>query len=405
MRNSFFKIGVYKKIQMRDIWDDVVEAREKAINKRKLIITILIGIVVFAILTLIILYFSVKDFRNWVDINVLNKEVHQDLATTIELTDEGSKVYAFNNNIGVLSKNQFKIYNSSGRIDTTLDVEITNPLFSSSNRFLAIAEKSGKKIYVVEDKKVLWNTEIEGEISQVHINKNGYVALVITNTSYKTVVSVFDNEGKSLFSKYLATSRLADVCISNDNRLLALAEVDTSGSLIQSNIKIISVADPKKTEEKIFNGEANSLIINIKFQDNNKLVCMYDNSVHVIYGEQDEVLLDNNKQKASFTSIELNNNIISVKEQSTGIFTADSIVNIINTDNGITKEYVINDVTKEINTYENVMALNLGSEIEFINTDGFLIKRYIAKQEITNTVISNSIAGIVYRDKVEIVNL
>ena len=55
-------------------------------------------------------------------------------------------------------------------------------------------------------------------------------------------------------------------------------------------------------------------------------------------------------------------------------------------------------------TYENIVALNLGSEIEFINTDGWLVKRYIAKQEITNTVISNSIAGIVYRDKVEIIN-
>ncbi|MBR3255613.1 MAG: hypothetical protein IKF97_05315 [Clostridia bacterium] len=390
---------------MRDIWDDVVAERKKAINRKKLILAILIGIVLIAIITLIILYFSVKNFREWVDVSILNKEVHQNSATTIELTDEGSKIYAFNSNIGILSKNKFKIYNGNGNADATLDVDITNPLFTSSNRFLAIAEKSGKKIYVIEDKKILWNTEVEGEISQVHINKNGYVALVITNTSYKTVVSVFDNEGNPLFSKYLATSRLADVCISNDNKFLALAEVDTSGSLIQSNIKIVSVADPKNTEEKIFNGEANSLIINIKFQDNNRLVCMYDNSVHVIYGEKDEVLVDNNKQKVSFTSIELNNNVVNVREQSTGVFTADSIINIINTDNGSTKEYVINDVTKEINTYENVIALNLGSEIEFINTDGFLIKRYIAKQEITNTVISNSIAGIVYRDKVEIVNL
>ena len=46
----------------------------------------------------------------------------------------------------------------------------------------------------------------------------------------------------------------------------------------------------------------------------------------------------------------------------------------------------------------------MGSEIEFLNTDGWLVKRFISKQEITNLVISNSIAGIVYRDKIEIVN-
>ena len=62
-------------------------------------------------------------------------------------------------------------------------------------------------------------------------------------------------------------------------------------------------------------------------------------------------------------------------------------------------------VTKEIYTTGNIIALNLGAEVEFINTSGWLVKRYTAEQEITSIVISNSIAGIVYRDKIEIINL
>ena len=62
-------------------------------------------------------------------------------------------------------------------------------------------------------------------------------------------------------------------------------------------------------------------------------------------------------------------------------------------------------VTKEIYTTGNIVALNLGAEVEFINTSGWLVKRYTAEQEITSIVISNSIAGIVYRDKIEIINL
>lgn len=390
---------------MRDIWDDVEAARKKSINIRKIIIIVAISILLITIFTLIILYFSVKGFREFVDINIFNKEVHQDLVNTIELEDESSNVIAFNNCVGVLSKNQFKIYNGSGNLDKTLDLEVTNPLYCASNRYLAIGEKLGKKIYVIEDKKIAWNTDIEGEISQVHINKNGYVALVISGTSYKTVVTVFDNNGKQLFSKYISSTRIADVCISNDNRFLALAEVDTSGSSIQSNIKVISVVDPKNTEEKVYKGETNSLIVNIKFQDNNRLVCMYDNSISIINNEKTDVLADFNNQKPSYMSIELNNSVVSLKEQSSGLFTADTNVSIIDTNSGSTKEYKVNDVTKELYTYENVIALNLGSAIEFINTDGWLIKRYIAKQEITNAVISNSLAAIIYRDKVEIVDL
>ena len=43
--------------------------------------------------------------------------------------------------------------------------------------------------------------------------------------------------------------------------------------------------------------------------------------------------------------------------------------------------------------------------MEFINTNGWLVKRYIGSQEITKVVLSNSIAGIVYRDRIEIINL
>ena len=69
------------------------------------------------------------------------------------------------------------------------------------------------------------------------------------------------------------------------------------------------------------------------------------------------------------------------------------------------KEYTVTSVTKEIYTYGDIIALNLGTEIEFINTEGWLVKRYIANQEITNVVVSSNMAGIIYRDKIEIINL
>ena len=56
-------------------------------------------------------------------------------------------------------------------------------------------------------------------------------------------------------------------------------------------------------------------------------------------------------------------------------------------------------------TYGDIIAMNLGTEVEFVNTSGWLVKRYIANQEITNIVVSDSIAGIIYKDKIEIINL
>ena len=118
-----------------------------------------------------------------------------------------------------------------------------------------------------------------------------------------------------------------------------------------------------------------------------------------------ETISENNDKKIAFASIELANASATVEEKSSGLFTADSIVNIINTENKSKFTYTTESVTKEIYTNNNIIALNLGSEVEFINTNGWLNKKYVAEQEITNIVLANSIAGIVYRDRIEIVNL
>ena len=213
-----------------------------------------------------------------------------------------------------------------------------------------------------------------------------------------------------MFTTFLASTRAIDVSISNDNKYLAIAEIDTSGTAIQSSIRIMSIEKAKNGEtenslEKTYTSEAGKLIANIRYQNKNKLICMYTDSITEIENEQESTLVDNADKKVSFQSIDLENNICSVEEQSSGLFTADSIINIVDVDSKSQKQYTVNYVAREIYTSGNIIALNLGTEIEFINTDGWLVKRYVANQEITNVVVSNSIAGIIYRDKIEIINL
>lgn len=394
-------------IKMKDYWE---EPKEKKVNKKK-IATAIIVILIIAIITAIsVVYLSNKEAREWIDKNILRKEVKQDNVLTIDLKEgEESSIYAFNKYIGILSKTKFSIYGSSGNQEKELEIQISNPIFDSANRFLAIAEKKGKKVYLIADKDIAWEANVDGNISQVHVNKNGYVAVVIVDTSYKTVIAMYDPQGNEKFKTFLSSTRTADVAISNDNKHLAIAEVDTSGTMIQSNIEIISIekasTDPTNSLENTYKGANDKLITNLKYQDKNKLVCMYTDSINVIEEGQDITLIDNSNKKVIFQSIELNNNITSIEEKSSGLFTADSVVSIVNTENKNTKEYTVNSVAKEIYTYGDIIALNLGTEIEFINTEGWLVKRYIANQEITNVVVSDSLAGIIYRDKIEIVNL
>ena len=394
---------------MKDIWIDATN-KEKKVNKKKIVIlTIIIVFIVIAIIT-IGLYSTNDKAREWIDKNIFRKEVLQDKVATIDLKEnQDSNIYAFNKYIGILNKAKFSIYNSTGSQEKTLDLQISNPIWGSANRFLAIAENKGKKVYLISDKDIAWEAEVEGNISQVHVNKNGYVAVVIVDTSYKTVIKTYNPQGKELFNTYLSSTRAVDVSISNDNKYLAIAEVDTSGTMIQSSIKVISIdkasTDPTNSLENTYKGEENKLITNIKYQNKNKLVCMYTDSIHQIENGEDITLIDNQNKKVIFQSVNLVNRACSIEEKSSGLFTADSLVNIVNIENHEIKQYTASSVTKELYTYGNIIAINLGTEVEFISTDGWLVKRYVANQEITNIVVSDSIAGIIYRDKIEIINL
>ena len=393
---------------MKDIWIDATN-KEKKVNKKKIVIlTIIIVFIVIAIIT-IGLYSTNDKAREWIDKNIFRKEVLQDKVATIDLKEnQDSNIYAFNKYIGILNKTKFSIYNSTGSQEKTLDLQISNPIWGSANRFLAIAENKGKKVYLISDKDIAWEAEVEGNISQVHVNKNGYVAVVIVDTSYKTVIKTYNPQGKELFNTYLSSTRAVDVSISNDNKYLAIAEVDTSGTMIQSSIKVISIdkasTDPTNSLENTYKGEENKLITNIKYQNKNKLVCMYTDSIHQIENGEDITLIDNQNKKVIFQSVNLVNRACSIEEKSSGLFTADSLVNIVNIENHEIKQYTASSVTKELYTYGNIIAINLGTEVEFISTDGWLVKRYVANQEITNIVVSDSIAGIIYRDKIEIIN-
>lgn len=395
---------------MKDFWIEQENVSKKSINKKKIIILIIIAILTIATITVSAIYINNKEARNWIDKNILQKEKTQNNLPSIEIEENNSNVYAFNRYIGVFSKNNFSIYNSVGNKENELTLEITKPIFNSNNRYLAVAEEKGQKLYIIEDNNILWEKDIEGNIAQVTINKNGYVAVTIVDTIHKTVIEVYDNHGEHLFSAKLATTRVVATSISEDNKYLATAEIDTSGTMVQSNVKIISIeeskSNPQDAIKKIYNGENGDLITNIKYQEKNKLLCMYSNKITLIKSNGTvEILQEFNNKKVSFASIELSNHTITVEEKSSGIFTADSVVNIINSENKSKSLYIAESVTKEIYTSSNAIALNLGSEVEFINTSGWLLKKYIAEQEITNIVLSDSVAGIIYRDKIEIINL
>lgn len=382
---------------------------KKNLNKKKLLIVSMILVILTALLILGAVYISNAQFRGFLDKYVFRKNITTENVPKIEINaDNTDHIFAYDKYLCLLTKNKLTTYSSSGKKDFESEVSIGTPIFASNNRFLALAEKDGQKIYLISGANILWQKDIEGQISRITVNKNGYVTVMVSGTSHKTVAIIFNPDGKELFKTFLSSTTAIDADISNDNKYLAIAEIDTSGSALQSNIKIFSVekaqTDPSNSIEYMYPANSNEIITNITYQDKNKLICLYDDSIHIIQNNQDSKLLDLNEKKDIFADINLKDNVLNVTEKSSGLF-ADVQFQITNINTKKCNIYTVTGVPKTVEANNNVIAINLGTEVHFIDCNGWLIKKYSSTQEVKDIILGSSIAGIIYKDKIEIINL
>lgn len=394
-----------------------IEKTKEKNEKRKLNIGKIVGIVLLSLLILAgiviyIVYANNEDVRAYIDKNILLKEVEEDNLNKILISDyDKSTIFAYQNKILILNGNKLHQYNTSAKEESSIDINISTPVYSINGEFFAIAEKNGNKLYMIKNGKIEWNVEVEGQIENIKVNEAGYTAVIVTGTTSKFVISLYNEIGEELFKSHLSRTTAIDVTVSKDNKYLAYAEINTNGNMIQSNIKVIDIekakTEPTEGFAYTYKADSGSLILKVEYQNNNNLVCLYDDNISVIQNNQNEQILNylNDYNNVSFISIDFSNSSVIIEEASGNLLTSKSKIRFISTTKGKESLYNFDGVAKNIYISKNRMAISLGSEIHFIDSNGWLIKKYYANQEPSNVVISDKIAGIIYRDKIEIVKL
>ena len=146
------------------------------------------------------------------------------------------------------------------------------------------------------------------------------------------------------------------------------------------------------------------MIMNIEYQEQNKLICMYSDGIESLEEKNSTNLVNFEDKQLSFMTIELSNRIAIIEEISTGEYTADTNVKIINPTTKTEKQYITKNITKTIKTSDNKLAINFGTELHIINKNGILLKKYLSDTEINDIVMTDALIGTVYKDKIQIIN-
>lgn len=385
------------------------ELQTKRLNKKKIILLIIIGILILIAISLLTVYSLNENFRNFWDYTVLRKEIESSDVKSIFLEKDNLKFsHSYNKRVVVLEKNILKCYDQEAKQEMQFEINVANPLYDDCNRFLVIAEKAGKKLYLVNEDNMMWQKDLEGSISQVYVNKNGYVGVAMSTTSYKTIIVLYNPSGDELFRTYLPTTYCIDMEISNDNKYMAIAELNTSGTMIETAIKIISVENAKTKPQEAFiatyNANSNNMILNLKYTDNGGLIAMYDNAVFYADENMQEIL--STTPNTLFADIESTNKVISIEKKNSSLLNIDYVLKIYNTASDKTLEYNLKEIPKALYVKDNTIVISYGTDVEIVSAQSaWLIKKYVSRQDLKDVLIANGFVAIEYGDEIKIIKI
>ena len=101
----------------------------------------------------------------------------------------------------------------------------------------------------------------------------------------------------------------------------------------------------------------------------------------------------------------MKSSVVQAVEKNKGVFSNETDIIITNIQSKNESRYSVERTIKALKVSNSNIAINLGNEVHFIGSNGWLIKKYVSNNEINNIVLGDSIAGIVYRDKIEIIHI
>ena len=359
---------------------------------------------IIAIISAIIFYYNSEKIISYIE----NKE--WEIADSIGSVTLNNYIEIEGNlsNLIVVGSNYVRGYSNEAKKEFDLFLSFQETISDSDGDYCIIGEKNGTSVYMICGNQKIWESSITGNLYDVYVNKNGYAAVIYKQSGYKSLVKVMSPAGVELFTSYLASTYAIDVAITNDNKTLAIAEVDTNGIHVVSSIKMIDINNLDNQNVEKYDMAEGILISDIEYNNENDLLVMTDSTVEIVKGNEKIEMLAYDYSNTLNVSIENKKNAVTVVKEEAGLFDVKYKLYIYSFDEELEKkEYELYDLPKQIKAMNNIIALVMEDELLIVNTNGKLVKKFDISRNIKSIVLydNGNTIGLIFRDKIEFIKI
>lgn len=313
----------------------------------------------------------------------------------------------YKNYIVKCSNDSVKFLDKNGEEIWEKNIPVVNPIVKTNGTDLLIADYESKEVFLFKDKELKWNTKIDNKIINADISASGHAVVVHEMKGYKGAVTVFNLQGGTFFTRNLAEGFVISAKVSPKGKQVFINALETGGISAASAMELTDMlGNPTGTKIMI----EDTVFPSVGYLDNETIAAVSEDRVVCWNKEGKE------KWKALFEGKEIYSSsiregkgiVLAVSsDRKAGILSgAATTIVAVNSEGKQSELYSLQDRVKNLETEEDVIAINTGSEVHFVNTKGKLLGKHSSKLDITEVRFFNrSEALVITNASVEVVEI
>ncbi|MDO4562744.1 MAG: DUF5711 family protein [Clostridia bacterium] len=301
---------------------------------------------------------------------------------------ETATIKRFGDAVALASSTAFVAVNENGEKIIDEPISINTPLLHSNGDYMALADEGGSGVWIYHGRDMCAHITTEEDIVGVRVNRSGTFAVATKKAGYKAEITVYKEDGTSLFRYLCGEASFVDMDLSPDGSRLLLSSLKTD-STYSASLLLIPVHGGETSIVTLVEGE---IFIGVRYNRDGSFLALgtarldrynADGSLKWTRDFSGKTLCD--------ACLDDQDNIaLAFETNATSLLSGGANVEIYNRNGVLTGTYSAPGNIRSITLCDNGIAVTYGKIVDIISSRGELKKSAEANTNIRSAAVFKS---------------
>jgi len=267
-------------------------------------------------------------------------------------------------------------------------------ILDTAGEYVACADQEGRNVMVIKRDKIVRSWQTDNPIISISLDKEGYLAVVTEPSDYKSRLTLYDPLGVEIFTYNIVNRYVISADIHKDKNIIVINTLDTEGVKPLSNIEFVDLSGNYLSAVTV--QEEGILPFAHLFDSGN--VAAVGKGAIIFYNGRKETIKSISHNSIYSSAVVDGKYLVAAVRYGSGnnmLKTGKSEILIYNDRGELTGSSVITGDVVNMRAMEDIVGVNNGRGVLFMDKDGKVIDSYPAGSDISDFHFLNMAEAVI----------